>query len=69
MRSFNYCEFQRGSCKCSIIESDITESRAEELADEIKTFNEDNASGLYYRCIVENQSRKPERKKNENTRS
>lgn len=52
--SMDYCEFQRGGCKCTIIESDITESRAAELADEIKAFNEDNSSGLYYRCIVDN---------------
>ena len=54
MTTIDYCEFQRGGYKCTIIESDITEARAEELADEIKAFNEDNSSGLYYRCIVVN---------------
>lgn len=52
MKKLNYCEYERGSCKCRIIESDITEARADELADEIASFNTDNNSGLYYRCIV-----------------
>lgn len=49
----NYCQFKRGTGKCMILESGISETRADELADEIKTFNEDNSSGLYYRCIVD----------------
>lgn len=53
MKELNYCQFQRGTGKCMIIEYDISQTRADELSDEIKTFNEDNSSGLYYRCIVD----------------
>lgn len=53
MKKMNYCQFKRGTGKCMILEYDISGARADELAAEIKTFNEDNSSGLYYRCIVD----------------
>lgn len=48
----DYVEFTRGG-GCRIIESDISQDRAEQLVPEIEQFNKENSTGTYYRSIME----------------
>ena len=47
----DYVEFYR-SGGCTIIESNISQERADELKPEIETFNRENSSGNCYRGIM-----------------
>lgn len=53
MKKYDYCQFDRGGCRCEILERGISESRAAELDEEIERFNANNADGLYYRGLID----------------